>query len=80
MFYQLIFLETCYIEMTSSRSPPCNHAWKGGDIYFNVNGVREHTLNHGFKDFQYCVPMDQIDKEYDQFQFESTLLSRLFQI
>ena len=58
--------------MTSSDSSPCNSYWRGGNIHFNVNGVQERVLSRGFRDFKYCVPLDEIDIKNDQFQFESS--------
>ena len=67
--------------MTSSDDESlCQHAqpnagpkdWAGGDIAIKHNGETVATIPSGFKEFEYCLDMDDVDVPNDKFQLQSS--------
>ena len=67
--------------MTSSNNEFfCQHArsgagpndWAGGDIAIKHNGETVATMPRGFKEFEYCLDMDDVDVCKDKFQLQSS--------
>ena len=56
----------------SNGQPPCTDHWRGGEIYLKINGELHITLDEGFEEEEYCLPMHQVDIENDQFQLQSS--------
>ena len=67
--------------MTSSNDESlCQHAvpaagpkdWAGGDIELKHNGKTIATMPRGFKEFEHCLDMDDVDLPNDKFQLQSS--------
>ena len=54
---------------TPSNSHPY---WDGDDITLKQNGNTIATLPAGFKEFNYCLNIDDVDVTNDEFQLQST--------
>ena len=51
-----------------SNDQNCNSGtWTGSPISLSRNDVVIDTLETGFEDYKYCLPMDQVDIENDIF-------------
>lgn len=46
-------------------------SWEGDSIAIYHNGVFEAGTQYGFTNFEYCLPLDQVDVENDIFEFEN---------
>ena len=56
----------------SSENDPCDSQWQGGKIYINHNQKRKATIPSEFKNYQFCIPFNQVDVMNDQFQLQSS--------
>ena len=56
----------------SSENDPCDSQWQGGKIYINHNQKRKAIIPSGFKNYQFCIPSNQVDVINDQFQLQSS--------
>ena len=54
---------------TPSNSHPY---WDGDDITIKQNGNTIATIPAGFKEFNYCLNIDDVDVTNDEFQLQST--------
>ena len=62
------------IRVTSSDDETlCKHGWwlNAGNISFKYNGEAVEDLQRGFKEYVYCMDMENVDIANDEFQFHS---------
>ena len=67
----LFHSDYCLVIRSTSQSP-CNEYWRGSSIYLKINGQLHKTLNYGFEEEKYCLPMHQVNIESDQIQLQSS--------
>ena len=74
------YLDKYCIRVTSSNDETlCQHAVPpagpkdfAGNIAFKYNGELVENLQRGFKEYVYCMDMDDVDIANDEFQFQSS--------
>ena len=54
----------------SSRDEPCSDYWSGDEIYFNINGQRNHTIEPGYKKHEFCSSINQVNITNDIFELQ----------